>query len=265
MINNNTLSALAGILLVITSLSSQATIINGWGAYAATSTNDNCPSYCDGNSEYDSSGGEGSIFATAEQNSYGTAKALVDMSGSGYLPTLKVKASATAGKYAGATAFSSQGFNYSGQNDTSITLDINLHGSVGGNSSSNSLTAHIGIIIGTDFNFYPHFGTAYYECFCGRPSGLEYLNISSGNDINKAGSISFDLQAGESFFVISEMNASSRNGFVDAWNTLTLGFQDSTGLHAVGGAPTGNTIPEPSSIILVLMALTFLVRRQMTL
>ena len=258
MINKKTLSAFAGIFLAVTSISSQASLMSGWGSYAAARTTD-----ADNNSVYVGSGGEGGSFATVEENSYGSAEALVDMSGPGYLPTLKVKASAAAGQYAGATAFSSQGFNYTGDN-TTISLDINLHGSVGG-PSTNELTAHIGIIIGTDFNYYPDFGTAYYECFCGQKAGTEFLSIHNSVDVNKTGNITFELNAGESFFVISEMNASSENGYVDGWNTLTFGFQDSTGLQAVGGVPTGNEIPEPSSIVLFFMALMFLVRRQIKL
>ena len=265
----NILPTFAGIFLAVTSLSSQATIISGWGASAGARTSDNCPIYCSGNSEYDGSGSAGSSFATAEENSYGMAKALVDMSGPGYLPTLKVKTSSAAGNGAGATAYSVQGFDYLGESNTNITLDFNLHGSVGGYGdgySSNKLSANIGIIIGTELDFYSDFATQYFEAIGdGVQAGAKNLNISNGNDVNKASSISFNLEVGESFFIISEMNANSINGFVDAWNTLSFEFKDSTGLQAVGGIPKGNAIPEPSSIILVLLALPLLIRRKLTL
>ena len=76
---------------------SSASLITGWGVQTGTSTASNCPSYCTtsggGQFEYDSQGGEHHTQAISNETSYGTAQALADFSGLGYLPTLKVLAS----------------------------------------------------------------------------------------------------------------------------------------------------------------------------
>jgi len=270
--NNKVLSAFAGLLLAATSASSQAGIVDGWGAYTSTSSGNHCRNGCSGSEldvfEWTSAGGELSSYATTEENTYGESKALVDLSGTDYLPILKVMASASqSGMKAGASAFASQGFDYLGDESTNITLNLNLHGSVGGNSRHNSISAHVGILIGTSMPFYPDFGTAYYEAGMmggARGVGTGYLNISRGTNINKQDNISFDLNPGESFYVITEMNASASDGFADAWNTLTMDFLDSKGLQAVSTPQPSSDIPEPPIFILTLSALAFLLRQQLS-
>ncbi len=270
MINSKTLSAFAGAFLTLTSLSSQAGVIDGWGAKASAVTGYHCRNGCSADEhdmiDWTTSGGEFSSYATTEENTHGESKALVDLSGEDYLPILKVMASASLeGVATAATAFASQGFDYLGDESTSFTLNLNLHGSVGGNSMHTSISADIGVLIGSSMPFYAdwNFDTTYYEAGI-MGVGTSYLNISSGNDVNEQGTISFDLNPGDSFFVISEMSARATSGYADAWNTLTMNFTDSTGLQAVTAPKSTNPVPEPSSIILVLLALAFLFRQQQT-
>ena len=230
------------------SMNSSAAITTGWGVEASTSTASNCPSYCTtaggGDFAYDSMGAEFSTSASAEENSYGHAKAYASLAGSSYLPTLKIETSANVGKGGSATAFAAQGFTYTGADSSTITLDINLHGSVGseqnGSYSSNSLRGDVAVFIGSGLEWYPSFATLVYEIAYGAPvteAGLESLFISSGNDVNTGTSISFDLNAGDTFYVISSMGASSKNGFVDGWNTMTMSFDDDSQLQAVSQVP----------------------------
>lgn len=237
---------LTALCSVAFSFNANAAITTGWGTYAGTSTASRCPSYCGGGGDfqYDSMGGEFLAESSAEENSYANAKAYASLSGSSYLPTLKVATSAALGKGGGASAFATQGFTYTGTGNSTITLDINLHGSVGKNSQSgynrNQLRGDVAVFIGEGLEWYPDFATLVYEVAYSAPVtrvGLESLFISSGNDINETASISFDLQAGDTFYVVSSMDANSKNGFVDGWNTMTMGFDDASQLQAVSQVP----------------------------
>ncbi len=275
MYNGIQFSSLAGLIFLSTSLTSQASIIgDSYGVSASVSTYGNCSVVCtvssDNDSSYSSSGGVLNTSATTTESTHASGAALASLSGLDYLPTLKVMASADEGKHASATAYAQQGFDYLGQDTTSITLNLNLHGSVGNNLSgysSNSLQAKVGILIGNELDYYPSFGTAYYEIGLldgNVGAGTEGLVINNGNDVNVQGSISFDLEAGDSFFVISQMNASSQNGFADAWNTLSMSFTDSTGLNATSNASTINPIPEPSTVLIILMSLCYMMRKKLS-
>lgn len=244
---NRTLLATA-LLSAVFSLNANAAITTGWGTQAGTSRASNCPSYCTtangGDFTYDSMGGEFIAEAAATESTYGNAKAYAGLSGSSYLPTLKVATSATVGKGSSASAFATQGFTYTGADNSTITLDINVHGSVGNNSqpgySRKQLRGDVAVFIGEGLDWYPDFATLVYEIAYGAPvteAGLESLLITNGNDINKTASISFDLQAGDTFYVVSSMDANSKNGFADGWNTMTMSFDDASQLQAVSQVP----------------------------
>ncbi|QBG37542.1 PEP-CTERM sorting domain-containing protein [Litorilituus sediminis] len=255
------LPALTGALLTLTSLTSQAGIISGWGANTWTRTGDDCMNRCD-LIEYDRDGGHLSTYSRAEENTYGETRALVDITGAGYLPTLKVYAKAsTPDLYNTATAFASQGFDYLGSTSTTISLDINLHGSVTGNAR---LSSAVGVLIGDHWGYYAGFATGFGEAglLSGMGNGGEnYLSILSGTNVNKQGNISFNINPGESFYILSEMRASATNGIADSWNTLTMNFADASKLRAAT-APKNGTIPEPSVLLLMLLGLGFVYRKQ---
>ena len=230
------------------SFNASAAITTGWGTYASTNTASNCPSYCGGGGDfqYDSMGDEFITASSAEENAYANAKAYASLSGSSYLPTLKVEASAAQGKGGSASAFAVQGFSYTGAATSTITLNVNLHGSVGDAASgysNNTLRGDIAIFIGEGLEWYPHFSTLVYEVAYSAPvenAGTESLFITNGNDVNTAVSMSFDLNAGDSFYVVSLMAANSKNGFVDGWNTMTMDFNDASQLQAVSQVPVPN-------------------------
>ena len=242
----------------------QAAIVSGYGVEASTSTASNCPSFCTtadgGDFQYDSDGGEFSLSATSTENSYGSASSSALFTGSitTYLPELNVNTSSGLDRGAFATAFGVQGYTYSGV-DTSITLDFNLHGSVGDNASgyaSNKLRADVAVILSSSLEWYPSFGTLVYEVANGPVVGNESLFISnSGLDQNAPGSITFDVFDGMDFYVVASMGATAKNGFADASNTLTMQFEDDMGLTAA----SVSAVPVPAAVWLFASGLVGLI------
>lgn len=266
MIKRKALYALTGVVLATTSITTQATIIDLYGdlGIATSAGTINCPSSCfDVQYEHYF----GSDTSSSYNDSYGTAQSLGSLSGSDFLPDLKAYAQSEGNNVASAQAWSAQGYNYSGTDTMTYTIDFNLHGSVTGNAG---LRADVAILIGSemiDLYDWIDFGTGYYEPYDDNErAGWESTWLSGGIDENSASSISFDLDAGDSFFVLSNVEAWARGGTADALNTLTLNFEDSTGLQAVAtvGSTPSVEVPEPSSYALFLIALSFMVRRKIT-
>lgn len=244
------------------SYSANATLLSGWGTNAGTYTYDYCPSYCQyGN--YDFNGGAENAIAQSEiTTSAGTANAYAELVGNSYLPVLKAYASANTGQEAGAGVFAAQGFTYTGSTGFNFVLNFNLHGTVDADEAS--LRADIGIISGSAIEYYPSIATSYYEVNMGQGLGLESVWIqNNGIEQNQSGTLSFWVNPGDSFFVLSELSTRARGGYADAWNTLTMDFTTSQGLVAAaqtqGNAPS--PVPEPSSIIVLLTGLVYLLRK----
>jgi len=146
-----------------------------------------------------------------------------------------------------------QGYTYSGA-DTTMTLNFNLHGSVGNNDSglgdglvgsyaSNRLRADIAVIFTSTLDWYPSFATLVYEV-AGGPFIDQSVFINNGLDQNAVGSLTFDLVDGMDFYVVASMGASAQNGFADASNTLTMQFVDDTGLVAA----SVSAVPVPAAV-----------------
>jgi hypothetical protein len=241
-------------LLLFAPLATNAAIVNGYGANASASTASNCPSYCTtaggGDFQYDSDGGEFSNTAFAEENSYALGRAQSSLTGSTYLPELKVLASSDVRRRGGATAFGVQGFTYGGATSTTITLDLNLHGSITDNLigyTGNTLTAKVAVLLGSSLNWYADFGTLVYEVAgeTTQQAGVETLGLSTpGIDQSTSSFINFNINPGDDFYVVAQMAANGQNGIADAWNTLTLSFDDDTGLTAT----SVSTVPIPSAV-----------------
>jgi len=245
-----TLALVIGMMIGV-STSTQASIVGGYGVQASAGTAGNCPSYCSGGSQGETNGAEFSTSATASDNSYGSASAsAVYTSTSTYLPTLKVNASSGLRKGASANAFGVQGYTYSGTED-SITLDFNLHGSVGDNASgyvSNSVYASVAVITGSSLEWYPDYGTLVYEIASGPGVdvvGNKSVFINDGLDQNSAGFITFDVFEGMDFYVVASMNARAKNGFADAFNTFTMEFENDSGLTATAQV---SAVPVPAAV-----------------
>lgn len=236
--------------LLATPTTANAAIVNGFGAYASAGTASNCPSFCtsadggDFQSNFD--GGEFSVFAFAEETSYGVGQGQATLSGMSYLPELKVLGSADEGMRGEGTSFGIQGFNYDGP-ATNLTLNMTLDGSIVENSTGyadNTLAASIAVLKGSTLAWYPDFATLVYEVAGETTTRLGVVQMflsEPGLNQSTSDSISFDIDSGEDFYVVAEMTATGQNGIADAWNTLTLSFEDDAGL-------TPAVVPEPPAI-----------------
>ncbi|MEJ6121342.1 hypothetical protein MT390_05585 [Vibrio sp. 2-Bac 85] len=257
--------ALAGALTLLVS-SANASVIEGVGAYTSVGNSGYCPSYCSGSFSSASDGGEGSTQAYSELNEYAYGQAYSSFVSESYMPLLRVETNAAFKKSSSAMAWSVQNFTNTGLETKTIDLDVNLHGSVGNNEEGyayNYLSASIAIISGTSLQWYPSFGTLIYEIASPIMSPTS-IYISDGLDVNIPETISFDVAAGESFYIVSEMRAASQNGYADAWNTLSMSFKDGSDLQAaiqVATAPV--SVPEPKTLfLLALCLLAILVKKR---
>lgn len=241
-------------LLLCAPLTANAVIVNGYGAYASTSTASNCPSFCTtaggGDFQYDSDGGEFSNTASSEESSYALGRAQSGLTAATYLPELRVLASADLGRGGFATAFAVQGFTYSGAASTTITLDITLDGSITDNPTgytNNTLRADVAVLLGSTLDWYADFGTLVYEVAGATTTraGVESLFLSNpGLNQSTTDVITFDINPGDDFYVVASMGATGKNGIADAWNTLTLSFEDDTGLAAA----SISNVPVPAAL-----------------
>lgn len=252
MIKNKVLLAFTGLIFAATSITTQATIIAGSDeARLAARTSSIDWSYATADALVSITGTDGQTQAYA------------DYSGDSFLPTLKAYAESTSDSQTWAHAAAVQGFNYTGTEASTFTLDINLHGSESGDGY---IKSSIGIIIGSNpdiFYWASSFGTAYYEPNDGNSQGgISDLWVNNGTDVNTSESLSFEIAAGESFFVLSHLTAIAENGIADAMNTLTMSFDDSTGLQSVYGITDSVSVPEPSTFMLFFIALTIFFRRK---
>ncbi|WP_299660507.1 hypothetical protein [uncultured Psychromonas sp.] len=259
--------ALAGALTLLVS-SANASVIEGVGAFTAVGTAGHCPSFCTELFSYTSDGDEGSTQAYSELNEYAYGQAYSSFVSESYMPLLRVETNAAAYKNSLATAFSVQNFTNTGTETKTVNLDVNLHGSVSDNSSDNHntdnyLSASIAILGGTSLDWYPNFATLVYEI--GQrlidPMGVY---IGDGVDVNNSETVTFTVNAGESFYIVSEMRAKSQDGYADAWNTLSMSFKDGSDLQAaiqVATAPV--SVPEPKTLfLLALCLLAILVKKR---
>lgn len=247
-----------------------------FAAETRVSTISPCPSFCGGPggaSEFDSDGGQGLTTSFSSLNNVdGDGQALADLSGPTDLPILKaeafshVQALPVRSSGVGAQAFGLQGF-YVGA--TSYSLDITLSGiandvpepTAGDFNEDGNATAHVMIIRdndpSSDISFTSHYPTMKFEVIDGNELelladavndvGQQTLTIPPDNTVHSV-STTLDvtgLTPGELIYVWADVVVSgTRGGFGDAFDTLTMQFQNSQGLSHTP------TIPEPSTLAL---------------
>jgi hypothetical protein len=231
---------------------------SGYGVSADVSTASDCPSFCTGDFDFDSSGGEYAGFASATSTVYGESRAQAFYNQSeAYLPELKAFSSSTAGRGGSAGAFGVQGFSYEGTESREITIDFELDANVldSGSFGNERASASIGVLGLDALNsigsvdgpfYYGHFGTWYFENI-GTQLGTDSLFVNSPNG-SEQGSISFNVDPGDVFFVGASLNASSRTGTADAFNTFTSTFADPNVKSQLTIANAVSSVPEPTSL-----------------
>jgi hypothetical protein len=225
----------------------QAVVGTGYGAQVESSTAGNCPSFCTG-SEFanQSDGAEFQQSAMASESTYGITRGSATFaSGQSYLPELRAYATATVGKRASTTTFAAQLFSFTGTEARTVTLQVDLTGSVFNNASGyayNAINAQMAVVRGTDLPWYPSFGTLIYEFVSSENRlavGDAFIDMP-GVTLAQT-SLTFDLMPGDSFYVVTQMSASSQNGVADAEHTLKMNFDNPAGLLAVTAVPEMGT------------------------
>lgn len=217
----------------------------GYGTHVGVFTAGNCPSFCTGDQfAFAEDGMAGATAATASESTYAMGRGSAELSAAGgYLPLLKAYGSASLGKATGVSSFASQMFTYSGDAAT-IELTVNLSGTTGDNGggySFNNINADVAIVKGDTLPWYPHFGTLIYELVPSEDR-LALGSLDSGGPVSTT--LSFDLLPGDAFFVVSQLNINSNNGFADAEHTLRMAFDANAAANLVAATAP---VPEPAT------------------
>jgi hypothetical protein len=223
-----------------------------WGAEVGVTTLSPCPSFCSGfGGMFDSSsdGGEFSSSAfTSLSNVDGTGQAGANLSGPSLLPELGAEGFSGPDSRTDSSAVGMLGYTYTGASATTISLDIELDGERGGTTDPLDawVSSDVAIILGDVNDFVTDYASFIFEVVPGTP-GLSELGTSNLSlDLNagpqtQMDSIGFTLNPGDEFFVWAGLNAGGiRNGYGDAFNTLTMSFSDDTSI-------TPSAVPIPAA------------------
>jgi hypothetical protein len=224
-----------------------------WGVETGVATASPCPSFCGGfGGVFDSSFDGGAFSTTAYtslSNAYGNGQASASLSGPTILPVLGAEGFSGPNSLAGSSAVGMLGYTYSGATATTISLDIALDGERGGTAVQLDawVNSNVAIILGDVNDFVTDYPTFIFEVVPLTP-GLSILGESNlsldpiTGPQTKNGSIDFTLNPGDEFFVWAGLEAGGvRNGFGDAFNTLSMSFSDDTGI-------TTSVVPVPAAV-----------------
>ena len=261
-----------------------------FSAETSVSTISPCPSFCGGfggESEFDSDGGIGITVSTSSlNNDDGNGQAMADLNGPTDLPILRAEAFSHAealpqrSSRVASQAFGLQGFYVTG---TSYSLDITLTGIANDVpeatptefNEDGQASAHVMIIRdndpSSDINFTNHYPTMKFELIPGTdleiladavtPIGAQSLVIPPDNMVHSVSETLTvtGLAYGELIYIWADvLTSGTRGGFGDAFNTLTMSFQDPTGLsHTPPPA-----IPEPYTCVMTLVGLGLVTQRK---
>jgi len=241
-----------------------------WGAEVGVGTISPCPSFCGGPGGSSSSSSDGGEFSTSAftslSNTDGNGQASADLSGPTFLPVLGAEGFSGANSRTDSSAVGMGRYTYTGATATTISLDIALDGERGGttNPSDAWVDSDVAVILGDVNDFVTHYPTFIFEVVPLTP-GLSILGQSNLSlDLNagpqtKTDGISFTLNPGDEFFVWAGIDAGGiRNGFGDAFNTLSMSFSDDTGISST-------MVPIPAAVWLFgsgLLGLVGIARRK---
>ena len=236
-------------LLLMGSVSAQAAIVTEWAAVASGS--DIISSQTDG--------GNGINYAYVSSSLFQVEASL---SGASYTPLLRAESTSinpsNADEWTSARAGGFQVFTSS--TSQTINFNVNLHGIVSHtNGDSSYVLGDVKVVGGTDFftsDTYCTGGTyALGTYLCGRNLGSSNLFIGDG-ELTLVDSISFNVNAGDSFAVYGLLRANTFDGSADAFHTLSMNFDDDTYLTAA----SITAVPLPAAAWLFLSGLVGLVQ-----
>lgn len=225
-----------------------------WGSQVDISMITPCPSFCGGSGGQSARSGDGGEFInsafTSLNNFGGTGRGSASLNGPTLLPVLSAEGYSGANSRTDTRAVGMHGYTYTGASATTITLDIALDGERGGTADFRDawVESNVAVILGDVNDFVTDYATFIFEVVPGT-SGLSVLgesrlslDLGAGRQ-TKTDVISFTMNPGDEIFVWGGLEAGGiRNGFGDAFNTLTMAFSDDTGI-----VPT-SVVPVPAAV-----------------
>lgn len=270
--NNFLVIALVGCFVLVQANALGQTAV--FTVQTGVSTSYPCPSFCGGpgsrfDSDFDGGIGFTSSFSSLD-NIDGIGKAQATLDTQMELPILKAEAFSQSNSRAASQAFGMQGFYVS---SSQYSLDITLSGiamdnPAPGSNADGSVMANVMIFRDNDpdSDVVPtsHYPTMKFEVIPGSDdlelladavdgSGLAILSIppdSTAHSLSTTLTIS-NLGINDLIYVWAVVIASgTRGGFGDAFDTLTMEFQNSQGLSHT----PHSVVPEPTTLILMLLA-----------
>lgn len=237
-----------------------------------------CPSFCGGPGTRIASDLDGGLGLTTSFSSLnnidGNGQARADLTGPTELPVLRAEAFSQANSNATAEAAGMQGFFYNGGGSGTYMLDVTLLGIANDPNPSplvtdGSLFAHVLIFRdnnpATDTGYSSDYATLKSEIIL-LTSDLEELadagttlKITADNVVHSVSttlSVS-GLNAGDLIYVWASLTADgTRGGFGNGFSTLTMEFQDPTGLsHTPVPVPAAWVLFGPAALLLGLRRL----------
>jgi hypothetical protein len=271
------LSALSALLLLLSATSPAFAVPVGWGAATTGSTASYCPvnGLCSteffGDFAYASDGGQAQTGAGSVEDTHALSRARADLSGTTNTPELKAQVLseldnrlAGSGTGAFANAVGIQGYTYEdldpGDNNTdgsdTIVLDLVLDVlSISDGADGRAYaSAQIAVIFTSELDFSTDFATVVFEIAPSgsvRASSDKQLMVDSASSSSTL-SLAFDVFDGEDFLVWAGLEAKAwRGGEADLFGTLSMSFDDPTGLSAAG-LPDVGAVPLPAGVWLFL-------------
>jgi len=227
----------------------QAAIVDGYGVSVVVGGVNFLTSDVEGIGD----GGELVTSAAISTNTFGSANASAKYTGlsSTFLPILSADALSGMDERAYAFAYGVQGYTYSGISK-SITINFNLHGSVGDNvvgaiAEDNELLAFMTVVSSSSIPATAGIFHLLLDSPAIDPGDfIAYgdASITNGINQNSLGSLTFNVFNGMDFYVAAEIDANTKNGFADGSNTFTMQFDDATGLTAVAMS----AVPVPAAV-----------------
>ncbi len=259
-----------GLASLIVGSSTEAAVLTEWGTEAISSVAD-CPSFCTNFNFGPQGGGQGIVSGSSSVSEFrGIADAEASLTGGLSVPVLRAIGNANPSqKGAFGSAFGSQGYTYNGPS-TTLILDATLTASLvdPGSTSFGAVRATVAVFEVSNYEFFSDLGTLIFELGAtpvqqidGLGDALMKFDLFDTGSIEETQSVSFEASDGDQFYIWALLDAnavsSSTAGVADAFNTLGMSFEDSTGL-----TPASVTVPEPTSLILTALGLSSLCYRR---
>ncbi|MBK7948247.1 MAG: hypothetical protein IPK00_05800 [Deltaproteobacteria bacterium] len=233
-----------------------------WGVSASSATA-NCPSFCTSFSFGVFGGGlnESDASSTvANVQGTGDSRATLDVTSGISVPVLRAAGSSVESSLGSGfgDAFAVEGYSYDGAEPSSFTIDVSLTGVVVDSTPvdlDTSIDARVVVFQEAPFSFTSDYGTLVFE-FGAVPIDETQLRLT-GSSTSASSSLTFTVNPGESFYVWATLGADAERDLssADALSTLTMVFQDSTGLTAA-------SVPEPGAMPMLCAGVLLLASRR---